>query len=144
MSSGASKSHYTEGKVLDAIFAGVPFSVADTYAALFTAETVAQGEAGSGATEVSGGSYARVHLTGSTGGAGVGGYAKAVGTTGTTATFNAVNFPGMPACTVVALAIYDAPVGGNEIDYISGLSLVVAAGNTVQYAAGTGLSVLED
>jgi hypothetical protein len=144
MATGASKSHFLEAKELDAIFAGTAYSVADTYVALFTALTVAQGEAGTGGTEVVGGSYARQHLTGATGGAGAGGYAKTPGTTGDTASFNAVNFAGMPACTVVGLAIYDAPVGGNELEYITGLSLVVAAGNTLQFAAATGLTVLED
>jgi hypothetical protein len=137
-------SHFLEAKLLDAIFSGAAFSESDTYVALFTAETVAQGEAGTGGTEVVGGSYARAHLTGATGGAGIGGYTKVTGTTGDTASFNAVNFAGMPACTVVAVAIYDAPTGGNELEYITGLSLVVGAGNTLQFAASTGLTVLED
>jgi len=141
MSTGASKSHYLEAKILDAIFSTTAFSVTNTFVALFTALTTAQGEAGTGGTEVTGGSYARQQLTGT---GGVGGYTKTTGTTGDTASFNAVNFTGMPAATVVGVAIYDAVTAGNLLYYINGLSLVVASGNTLQFAATTGLTVLED
>ncbi len=78
-----------------------------------------------GASEVTGGSYARQALTFG---------APAAGTASNSAT---INFTNMPAVTVTHLGIWDAATAGGF--HQSGsltASVVVAAGNTLQFAAG--------
>lgn len=69
------------------------------YLACFTTSPTVTG----GGTEVFGGSYARVTVT------------FAAPTNGTTSNTNEVDILGMPAATVVGLAVMDASSGGNML-----------------------------
>ncbi|MBM0204037.1 hypothetical protein JNW90_13655 [Micromonospora sp. STR1s_5] len=106
-----SLSNYAENKVLRALFMGETFTGPAThYVALFT---VSPGETGASGIEVSGGSYARVAVTASTG-------FNVTGTSPTQVT-NAteIAFPtaSAPWGLVVSAGCYDAPSGGNLIHY---------------------------
>lgn len=115
-------SDYLENKVLDHILGTTAYTKPTTvYLALYT---VAPTDSTSG-TEVTGGSYARkvVTFNSSSGGA---------------ATNNAnVDFTGMPACTVVAVAVTDALTAGNILVY-GGLTTnkTLDAGDILRVASG--------
>jgi hypothetical protein len=91
---------------------------ATVYVALFT---VAPNDAGSGGTEVSGGSYARVAVTSSmanwAGTQGAGTTVASTGSGGTTSNNNAITFPAPTANwgTVVAAALMSASSGGTML-----------------------------
>lgn len=103
-------SDYTAQKVLEWIVGKTAMpSVPTTYLALFTAVGA---DDGTGFTEVSGGSYARVALASK--------FAAATGTGPSTITSNgAVAFPTPTADwgTVIAFGIYDASTSGNLLDW---------------------------
>jgi hypothetical protein len=123
-------SDYLELELLDHVFGNAAYTAPATlYIALFT---VAPNDAGSGGTEVTGGSYAR----------------KAV-------TNNATNFPAAVAGaksngvaitfaqataswgTVAAFAIYDDLTGGNMLGWADlSASVAVASGDTATFAIG--------
>lgn len=91
-------SNYLENKVLDHFLGSTSYTMpADVYIALYTA---APNDAGGG-TEVTGGSYARQVAT----------FSAAVN--GATSNDSNVDFPGMPASTVVAIGIHDSLTTGN-------------------------------
>lgn len=90
------------------------------YVSLHTADPGA-----TGASEVSGGSYARQAVT----------FAAPSG--GTASNSGVLNFTGMPAVTVTHISLWDAASAGTF--HQSGAltsSVVVASGNTLQFAAG--------
>jgi hypothetical protein len=109
-------SNYLENHFWDWCLRGQTFTPpATTYVALYTAAPTAAG----GGTEVSGGSYARVAVTGSlanwAGTQGAGTTAASTGTSGTTSNNNAITFP-TPTATwgsIVAVGILDAATAGN-------------------------------
>lgn len=95
-------SNYLEDKLLDHFLGTTAYTKPTTaYLALYT---VAPTDSTSG-TEVSGGSYARQTVT----------FSAASG--GATSNDSNVDFNGMPACTVVAVAVLDALTGGNILVY---------------------------
>lgn len=104
-------SNYLELKVLDLIFGSTAYSVPGTlYAALFT---VAPADDGTGGTEVTGGSYARVSITNNTTN-----FPNASGgNPSTKSNGTAITFPTATADwgTVVAMGFYDASSAGNLI-----------------------------
>lgn len=99
------KTNYLENKVLDHTLGITSYSTPTTYLALFTA---APGEAGGG-TEVSGGSYARVALSGK----------LAAAVNGAVVSSLDINFPAATAGwgTVTHFAVMDASSGGNMLHY---------------------------
>lgn len=119
----ASMSDYLEGKLLDHVLRLGAFSMpSGLYVALFETSTA---DDGSG-TEVSGGSYARQPVTFGPGSA-----------PNERSNTNPVNFPNMPAVTVVSAAIYDAVILGNMLFHGPLTSpVVVDAGNTFAFAIG--------
>lgn len=95
-------STYLSNKLLNHTFRNTAYTPpATVYAALFT---VAPDADNVGGTEVVGGSYARQAVT------------FTVSTAGTTYNSAVVTFSAMPACTVVAGALYDALTGGNLLE----------------------------
>ena len=117
----AALSDYLENKVIDWLLRGQAYTPPSTvYVALFT---VADNDAGTGRTEVSGGSYARVAVASSlTNWAGTQSAASTVASTGSSATTtnnNTVTFPAPTAAwgSVVAMGVFDAASGGNELFY---------------------------
>lgn len=112
----AAMSDYLENKLIDALFRGQAYTMPATiYVGLLTA---APSDAGGG-TEVSGGSYARVAVTGSlvnwAGTQSAGSTTASSGTGGTTSNNNAITFPAPTANWGVAthIGIYDAASAGN-------------------------------
>lgn len=91
--------NYLENKLLDHFLGTTSYSMPTVYVGLFT---VAPNDAGGG-TEVTGGSYARQTATFS---------AAASGATSNNAN---IDFTGMPACTTVAIALFDALTSGNML-----------------------------
>lgn len=114
------KSTYLRNKLLDAIYNGVSYSVTTPYVSLHT------GDPGTtGASEVSGSSYAR--QAGSFGNA----------SSGAVSTDAQVNFVDMPACTVTHVGIWDAISGGNFLwGGALSSSVVVGAGNIFRFNTG--------
>ena len=116
-----SLSNYAENKVLDHILGTTTFTKPTTYVALYT---VAPTDSTSG-TEVTGGSYAR--LSGS--------WDASVG--GASSNSSNLDFTGMPACTVVAVAVLDASTGGNILVYGTlSANKTLDAGDTLRIATG--------
>lgn len=114
-----------------------PAAPANTYVALFTTQPT---NAGTGGTEVSGGSYARVAIPSS-------GWSALSGATPTsTSNSAAVNFAASTANwgTVVAFGLYDAVTAGNLL-YVAALttSQTINSGSTASFAAGQ-LSISDD
>lgn len=114
----AALSNYLENKIVDWLLRGQAYTPPATlYVALMTSAASAAG----GGTEVSGGNYSRVGiaagLTTWAGTQGDGTTAASSGGSGKTSNNAALAFPTPSAAwgTVVAIAIYDAPTGGNQI-----------------------------
>lgn len=114
----AAMTDYLENKLIDHIFRGQAFTAPATlHVALLTAAPSDTG----GGTEVTGGSYARVAVTGSLANwAGTQAAASTVassGNTGTTSNNVAVTFPAPTANwgVVTHFAIYDAAIAGNML-----------------------------
>lgn len=88
--------------LLDQVLRAVPYTApGSVYLALFTTAPTATG----GGTEVTGGSYSRATLT----------FTASSG--GATTNANQVQIVGMPAVTVVGLAIMSASTGGTMLFY---------------------------
>ena len=116
-----SLSNYAENKVLDHILGTTTFTKPTTYVALYT---VAPTDSTSG-TEVTGGSYARL----------AGSWDASVG--GASSNSSNLDFTGMPACTVVAVAVLDASTGGNILVYGTlSANKTLDAGDTLRIATG--------
>jgi hypothetical protein len=118
-----SLSDYAENKMLDHVVGTTSYTKPTTHLALFT---VAPTDSTSG-TEVTGGSYARQALAG----------LFTAASAGATSNNGNIDFAGMPACTVVAIAIMDNSTGGNLL--IHGTltaNKVLDAGDTLRIATG--------
>jgi len=116
-----SLTNYAENKVLDHVLGTTAYTMPTTYVALYT---VAPTDSSAG-TEVTGGSYARI----------AGAWAASTG--GATANSSNLDFTGMPACTVVAVAVLDNSTGGNML--IHGTLTAnksLDAGDTLRIATG--------
>lgn len=115
-------SNYLEDKVLDHILGTTAYTMPTTvYVALYTA---APNDAGGG-TEVSGGSYARQTAVFD---------AASSGATQNTAN---IDFVSMPACTVVAIGIFDALTSGNLLVWGTlSTNKSLDAGDTLRIATG--------
>lgn len=115
-------SDYLENKVLDHILGTTAYTMPATpYLALYT---VAPTDSTSG-TEATGGSYARQSISFNAASAGA-------------ATNDGdVDFTGMPACTIVAVAVTDSLSGGNILVY-GGLTAnkTLDAGDILRVASG--------
>lgn len=125
-------SDYLEAKILDHTLAGVPYAPPATkYVSLHTSSP---GEAGSAASEVTGGQYQRALAQ-----------FGAATTAGSTSNSNTLAFAGMPAVTVTHVAVYDGPAAGSNLLYYGALTAPVAvtAGGTFVINAG-GLTVSLD
>lgn len=129
----AGKSDYLENKLLDHVLNGVAYSSpASVYVGLYTSAPTDAG----GGTEVSGGSYARVQMTG--------GFDTASG--GATANTAAITFPTSSGAwgTVTHFGIFDASTNGNLL-YWGALaaSKTIASGDIAKFNAGE-LDITED
>jgi hypothetical protein len=116
----AAKTDFLENKIIDWLFRGQAYTPPATlHVGLLTA---ALGEAGA-VTEVSGGSYARVAVTGSlanwAGTQGSGTTVASSGSSGQTSNNGAITFPTPTANwgVVTHFGIYDAASGGNLLIY---------------------------
>ena len=113
--------NYLENKLLDHFLGTTSYSMPTVYVGLFT---VAPGDAGGG-TEVTGGSYARQTAAFS---------AAASGATSNNAN---IDFTGMPACTTVAIALFDALTSGNMLLWGTlTTNKTTDAGDTLRIATG--------
>jgi hypothetical protein len=142
------KSDYLENKIIDWLFRGQTYTPPATiYVGLLTSAPTDAG----GGTEVSGGSYARVGVSGGltnwSGTQGAGTTTASTGTSGTTSNNAAITFPAPTANwgTVTHFALYDAASGGNML-YYAALTTPKTINNgdaAPSFAAGQ-LSVQED
>jgi len=116
-------STYYRDKLLDHLYKGSSMSQpANIYMSCHTADPGT-----TGASEVSGGSYARQLVTSS----------LAAASGGSKTTNANVDFTLMPACTVTDIGFWDAVTGGNFIQPAHlGSSVGVSAGNTFRIATG--------
>jgi len=133
----AGKSDWLENKILNYIFNAGSFTPpTNVYVALFT---VAPNDAGSGGTEVSGGSYGRAAVACNT-------TQFPTTTTGIITNANDITFAQASAAwgTIVAFALYDASSSGNML-YWNSITppKPVAINDTVTIAAGQ-LQIEED
>ena len=113
-------SNYLEPKILDAIFNNTSLAVTTPYVSLHTADP---GE--TGASEASGGSYARQSAS----------FGAASG--GAISNDAAISFTGMPAATITHVGVWDASTAGN---FLWGGALTASkttnAGDTFTIASG--------
>lgn len=113
-------SNYLENKILDKTLRNTDFTVTTVYVSLHTADP---GE--TGASELTGGSYARQSAS------------FDAAASGATANSGAINFTGMPAATITHVALWDASTAGNCL-WSGALtaSKTTNSGDTFQIAAG--------
>lgn len=128
----AGKSTYLEDKMLNWM-KGTAFGTAPTtvYVALFT---TAPADDGTGGTEVSTGSYARVAITTSSGWSAISGTSpRQISNSGI------ITFPTPTASwgTIVAIGIYDASTAGNLLYWNTITSQAIATGVVASFAAST-------
>jgi hypothetical protein len=123
-----------ENAVLDEIYnaAGGTFPAADPFISLHTADP-----ADTGASEVTGGTYARQQV------------AFGAAASGTLENTGAINFTLMPACTVVAWSVNDAVTAGNFFQdgwfsTVSGLAICRAADVTANDIQSTAHGLATD
>jgi|DEB0MinimDraft_6_1074348.scaffolds.fasta_scaffold128497_2 hypothetical protein len=116
-------SDYLENKLLDHFLATTSYTApSNVYVALMT---VAEDDTGSAGTEVTGGSYARQSAT------------FDAAASGATQNSSNLDFTGMPACTVVGIAIYDASSAGNLLVHGTlTANKTLDAGDTLRIATG--------
>lgn len=112
---------YAERKLLDHITGTTSYTRPTPYLALFTS---APTDSSSG-TEVTGGSYVRKTLTFN------------AASWGSTSNSSNIDFTGMPACTVVAVGVFDALTSGNLLFYGTlTVPKAVLANDTFRISAG--------
>lgn len=125
----ASLTQYAQKKLLDHTLGGDAFSIPTTHLALFRASP---GETGSLVSEVSGGDYARVALSGK--------LTATVLATGLMASSAAISFPTPTADwgTVTHLAVCDASSAGNVLLHIPLTQAIVqnSGGVAIEFIAG--------
>lgn len=144
----AGKSDYLENKFIDFLFRGQAFTApANIYVGLLTAAPSDSG----GGTEVSGGGYARVAVSGTlanwAGTQAAGSSTVSTGTGGQTSNNGSINFPAPTANwgTITHFALYDATSSGNLL-YWGALtsSKTVNNGDAAPAFAAGALTVTED
>jgi len=115
-------SNYLEDKLIDHFLGTTTYTKPTTvYVALYT---VAPSDAGGG-TQVTGGSYARQAAT------------FAASSSGATSNDSNIDFAGMPACTTVAIGIFDAITSGNLLLHGTlTANKTTDAGDTLRIATG--------
>lgn len=115
-------SNYLEDKLIDHFLGTTTYTMpSSVYVALYT---VAPSDSGGG-TQVTGGSYARQVAT----------FSASSG--GATSNTGNIDFAGMPACTVVAIGIFDNLTAGNLLLWGTLTSnKTVDAGDTLRIATG--------
>lgn len=125
---------YSENNTINWIFRGVTFPTpGGIYIGLFT--VIPSADAGTGGTEVSGGSYARQSVTRNT----TEWKDPSTATQGTTSNVNAITFPTASANwgTVVAAAIHDAVTAGNMLAFGAlAANKIVNTGDVLKFNAG--------
>lgn len=133
ITTGTGLTNYAANGFLDRMFRNQAFTIAATYAGLWTT-TLVDASTGSSGTECSGGSYARV-LINVTGGASP---AWAAVASGAVENANAISFPTASASwgTVTYGAVLDASSAGNMLFFGAVPSNAVATGDTPSLAAG--------
>src|SRR5574337_98595 len=126
-------STYLSNALLNHMHGKTSFTMPTVYMALFT--TAPTMPAGTGGTEVSGGSYARVATSGTT-------WNSAAAESISNAT--AITFPTASASwgTVVAVGAYDAATSGNLLWSASVTSQAVGSGVTPSISSGNGTSTM--
>ena len=135
----AAMSDYLENKIIDWLFRAQSYTPPATlYFGLLTAAPSDTG----GGTEVSGGNYSRVGVTGSlanfAGTQSAGSTSASSGTSATTSNNGAINFPTPSAGwgTVTHVAIYDASTSGNLLFWAAlTTQKTINSGDTVSFAA---------
>lgn len=110
-------SNYAGNLALATLLNGAP-----VYLALHTADPTVTGLPG---TEVAGGGYARQRITFS------------AASSKTVTSTNAIDFPGMPACTVTYLAVWNATSSGNMI-YSFALDTPIVVSTDGEFLAAAG------
>jgi hypothetical protein len=115
-------SNYLENKVLDHILGTTTYTMPSTvYVALYTA---APNDTGGG-TQVTGGSYARQTAV------------FDAASSGATQNTGNIDFTNMPACTVVAIGVFDALTTGNLLVWGTlATNKSLDAGDTLRIATG--------
>lgn len=130
----AGRSQYLENLLLNWL-KGTAFasSPATTYVALYT--TAPTDDSGTGAVEVTGGAYARVAITSSSGWSAISGAPAAAAQI---SNGSAVTFPTPTASwgTVVAVGLYDASTAGNLLYWNTITSQAIGIGVTASFAIG--------
>lgn len=124
----ATISTYLADKLLDHAFGTTAYTEPTVYVGLFTTDPTMP--AGTGGTEVSGGSYARVEVTGHMTAASSGANASSADITFATATAS--------WGTVTGLGIFDASTSGNLLwaAALTGGSVAVNSGDTPKLSSG--------
>lgn len=114
--------NFLENELLDAVFNGSSYTPSSLYCSLHTADP---GE--TGASEVTGGSYARQNV----------GASFATAASGSVSSSASISFTDMPAATVTHVGIWDAASAGN---FLWGATLSASkstnAGDTFTIASG--------
>lgn len=144
----AAMSDYLENKLIDQIFRAQTYTFPATlYVGLLTSAPSDTG----GGTEVTGGSYARVGVTGSlanwAGTQGAGTTVASSGTTGTTSNNNAITFPTPTANwgVISHVGVYDQTSGGNLLFWAPlAVAKTVNNGDAAPYYAAGAFSVQID
>lgn len=127
-------STYLDDKILDHILGTAAYAEPTVYAALFTTAPTMPG--GTGGTEVSGGSYARVQVSGK----------FAAASAGSAASNAAITWPAATANwgTINGIGLYDAATGGNLLSAGSlTASKAVPSGDTFSITAGDLVEALQ-
>ena len=121
-------SNYLEEKILNKVFRNTDFTVATVYCSLHTGDP---GE--TGASEVTGGSYARNAVA----------WDAAANPAGTIANTDVEDFPLMPAATLTHVGFWDALTTGN---FLWGGAMTASkttnAGDTFEFPAGSLVATL--
>lgn len=113
--------NYLENKLLDHFLGTTSYAMPTVYVGLFT---VSPTDAGGG-TEVTGGSYARQTA------------AFSAAASGETSNSGNIDFTGMPACTTVAIALFDNLTSGNMLLWGTlTTNKTTDAGDTLRIATG--------
>lgn len=117
-----SLSNYLENKLLDHFLGTTTYTKpSNVYVALYT---VSPSDTSSG-TEVTGGSYVRKVAT------------FTAASNGTTSNTGNIDFSGMPACTVVAIGVFDSLTSGNLLVWGTlTINKTVSAGDLFRIATG--------
>ena len=143
------KSDLEENKDIDFFFRGTTYAFGastatwDAAPTLYVGLLTAAASDSAAGTEVTGGTYARQGVVASaanwaaTDAAGSTA-ATSGGTSGTTSNNTTITFTGLPACSLVGAAIYDAVTGGAVRRYLllTGQPISVAVGATISFAPG--------